>query len=201
MVNRSKDAPAQEASHSETVHGKSAGPRPQADDSDEKARMAPAEALREEESAAAVEMKKTVNIPPTIGKQGLWAGAAPSDAAVGGRTAYAFARAGRAREDLKPDQNGLFQRLHAPKNQRIEFQVRYPGLKPDASVDVGILDGGTLEDPQTLKPDSRGRVSFVFHTGPTDGSYRILLTTSDGDIKMLDVWAGRPEWEDPVLAN
>jgi hypothetical protein len=155
----------------------------------------------EEESLSAIEMKKVVAIPATIGKQGLWAGESPSDSAIGGRTAYAFARAGESREDLKPDQNGLFQRLHAPKNQRIEFQVRYPGLKAGASVDVGILDGGTLEEPQTLTPDSQGRVSFVFHTGPTDGSYRISLSTSDGDTKMLDVWAGRPEWEDPVSSN
>ena len=84
---------------------------------------------------------------------------------------------------------------------RIEFQVRYPGMKPTDWVDVGILDGGTLETTGPIKPDKEGRISFVFHTGPSDGSYRITLTTSDHDTKMLDIWAGRPEWEKRLTAN
>lgn len=152
-------------------------------------------------SAAALEMQKAVQIPATIGQTGLWSGVAPSDAAIGGREAYAIARAGASKVDLKPDQNGTFQRLFAPKDETIEFQVRYPGLKPNQSVDIGILDGGTLDTAGPLIPDAQGRISFVFKTGPSDGSYRIALTTSDHDIKMIDIWAGRPEWEEPITTN
>jgi hypothetical protein len=154
-----------------------------------------------EVSENTIEMRRIVAIPATIGKSGLWAGAAPTDAAIGGKTAYAIARAGSSRADLQPDQNGMFQRMHAAVEQRIEFQVRYPGLKAGQWVDIGILDGGTLETAGRVKPDAEGRVSFVFKTGPSDGSYRISLTTSEHDIKMLDVWAGRPEWEDRLTAQ
>lgn len=147
------------------------------------------------------EMNRVAGVPVNVGKSGLWAGEMPADAAIGGRVAYAVARAGSSRADLRPDQNGMFQRMHAAKDQKIEFQVRYPGLKSSDWVNVGILDGGTLDAEGPIKPDKEGRVSFTFQTGPSDGSYRIILTTSDNDTKMIDVWAGRPEWEEPITTR
>lgn len=146
-------------------------------------------------------MARAAGVPATVGKSGLWAGVMPSDAASGGSKAFAVARAGASRADLRTDQNGMFQRMHSATGQRIEFQVSYPGMKSTEWVDVGILDGGTLEPTGPLKPDKNGHISFVFHTGPSDGSYRISLTTSDHDTKMLDIWAGRPEWEERLTAN
>jgi hypothetical protein len=152
-------------------------------------------------SDSAIEMARAAGVPATVGKSGLWAGVMPSDAASGGRKAFAVARAGASRADLRPDQNGMFQRMHSATSQRIEFQLSYPGMKSTEWVDVGILDGGTVEPTGSLKPDKNGNISFVFHTGASDGSYRISLTTSDHDTKMLDIWAGRPEWEERLTAN
>lgn len=157
--------------------------------------------MASEVSDESVEMRNLAAVPVSVGKKGLWAGAAPSDAAIPGKTAYVLARLGDSKADLRPDQNGMFQRLHAPVDSSIEFQIRYADLKKDDLVHVGLLDGGKLEDEGPLKPDAMGRIAFKFQTGPSDGSYRISLTTSDHDAKMIDVWAGRPEWEQPVTSN
>ncbi len=154
-----------------------------------------------EVSDESVEMRNLAGVPVTAGFEGLWAGESPADAAIPGKTAYATARLGNSKADLKPDQNGMFQRLHAPVDSSIQFQVRYSDLKSGAVVHVGLLDGGKLDEQGPFKPDSLGRVSFRFQTGSTDGSYRLILTTSDHDVKMIDVWAGRPEWEHPITSK
>lgn len=129
-----------------------------------------------EVSDESVEMRNLAAVPVSVGKKGLWAGAAPSDAAIPGKTAYGLARLGDSKADLRPDQNGMFQRLHAPVDSSIEFQIRYTDLKKDDVVHVGLLDGGKLEDAGPFKPDPMGRIAFKFQTGPSDGSYRISLT-------------------------
>lgn len=120
-----------------------------------------------------------------------------SDAAMGGREAFAVATVGETKIDLRPDQDGFFQRMHTGYNQGIDFTVRYPGLKSDTDVYIGVLDGGKSDVTEPLKPDENGAIRFNFVTGPYDGAYRIALTTSENDVKMMDIWVGKPEWEQP----
>lgn len=111
-----------------------------------------------------------------------------ADAAVGGRPAHAIARVGKTEVKLRPDQEGSFQQLQSLPNQTIDFTVRYPWLKKGSEVSIGVMDGGTLTGPAIRKADDQGNLSFTFQTNSYPGSYRIYLTTPDGDSKMIDVW-------------
>jgi hypothetical protein len=152
-------------------------------------------------SDESVEMRNLAGVPVSVGIEGLWAGQMADDAAVPGKASYAVATLGGSKADLKPDQNGMFQRLHAPTDSPIDFLIRYTDLEENSVVHVGLLDGGSLDRQGPFEPDSLGRVSFRVSTGASDGSYRLLLTTSDHDVKMIDVWAGRPEWEQPITSK
>jgi hypothetical protein len=127
--------------------------------------------------------------------QGISSAAMAGDAAIGGRKAFAVATSDGVRVDLRPDQHGMFQRLQAQANQSIEFTLQYPGLKGDEWVDLGVLDGGSIEPEGRFKPDENGVIKFTFRTDASFGSYRIAATTSDHDSKMFDIWVGPSEEE------
>lgn len=139
-------------------------------------------------------------MPVTAGHSGIWSGVMPSDAAIGGRVAYAFASVGDSRADLRPDQFGTFQRAYVPKETDVEINVRYPGLDAGETVSIGVFDGGSLEGASALKADNKGSVNFVFRTGSNNGSYRLMLSAGN-DVKILDFWAGPHEEELRHLSN
>lgn len=137
--------------------------------------------------------RRVSRMPVTAGKSGIWSGAMPSDAAIGGRVAYAVASVGESHADLRPDQYGTFQRACVPGDTSIAVRLRYPGLAAGETISIGVMDGGELQGPVTRAADKNGAVDFTFVSGPDSGSHRIMLG-ADGDVKILDFWVGPPEF-------
>lgn len=111
-----------------------------------------------------------------------------SNTAISGKPAHAVAHVGKTEVQLKPDQEGSFQQLHAKSNQAIDFTVSYPSLKKNSEVTLGVMDGGNLSGSPVCNTDERGNITFTFTTGAYPGAYRILLHTPDGDRKSLEIW-------------
>lgn len=124
----------------------------------------------------------------------------PIDVAVPGAQVSALAEVGGQKIELRPNQSGIFQRLHCETNQVVTVTVTYPEFVESEVVYLGLTDGGFLQnDGEELRTDDKGQFSFSFKAGPDVGTYGIIMTTESHDVKTFDFWAGLPEWEEPII--
>ncbi len=93
------------------------------------------------------------------------------------------------------NQAGEYPRVYTQPKERVEVTMQFSQSEPRTAVAVVVQDGGRLENgsvSQMVRLDEHRRIGFGFKVSSNVGIHRVTVTTSGGQARVLNFWAGAP---------
>ncbi len=101
-------------------------------------------------------------------------------------------------------QAGEYPRIYTEPKEKTEVRLRFSNSPPGTKVAVAVQDGGMLHTGKSsalMTLDELGQLAFGFTVSPNNGIHRVSVTTSAGEVKTLNFWAGAPNVTQQAIAK
>ena len=101
-------------------------------------------------------------------------------------------------------QAGEYPRIYTAPKESVEVRLLFQDSKPGSKVAVSVQDGGALHTGTSsalMSLDELGQLAFGFNVSRNEGIHRVSFTTTGGEVKTLNFWAGEPNPVQKVVAR
>jgi hypothetical protein len=154
---------------------------------------APASSADPVKAVPAPEAFTTREVGPDPAVTGPWADGNVEGIYRAGSPAVATVAVGGRSFELLANEVGAFPRVYVAPEARAEVSMHYPEARPGESIQVQMIDGGTLggQPALHLTVGSDGRIAFPVTASAYAGKHQVFLNYG-GDRKVLTLWVGAP---------
>lgn len=108
-------------------------------------------------------------------------------------TAYVKIGSSGKRLALTPNQNGEYPKVVTELGEAVEVRLAFTQSSPGDKIALSAQDGGKLHLGKMaglLQIDEQRQLPFGFMVSTNPGIHRVSITTTGGEVKTLNFWAG-----------